>query len=420
MVNKFYYHRGGTERYCFDFTSLLEAHGHSVVPFAMAHERNAASPYAPFFVQELSLDRSADLRRPWAVVASAARAIYSHEAQRKLAALIRQERPDVAYLHNIHHQFSLSILPLLREHGVPILWRLHDYALFCPNSTFYTRGSICEACVGGRFYHAVWRACRRDSRGASLVACLASYAGRLLRLERHTDLFVAPSHFLAEKMAACGLDRERLAVQPNFLDLTSFDRDLAAACGSGAGRSSDSPLLFVGRLVPEKGADTLIAAVGQTPAARLLIAGDGPERARLEALAAAVAPGRVSFLGHQPLEALLAILDSASAVVVPSMWYENCPYAILEAFAARQAVIASRIGGIPELVQDGEDGLLFQPGDVDGLADRIGALLADEQERDRLGKQARQKLEAGYAADRHYAGFLELCARLPQARSSAR
>jgi glycosyltransferase involved in cell wall biosynthesis len=413
MVNKFYYLRGGTERYSFDLTRLLKANGHTVVPFAMVHGQNIPSPYASFFVPEISLDRSADLRRPWAVVAAAARAIYSREAQHRLAALVRQERPDVAYLHNIHHQFSLSILPLLREHGVPILWRLHDYALFCPNSTFYTQGGVCEACAGGHFYHAARRACRRGSRGASLVACLASYVDRLLHLAGHTGLFVAPSHFLADKMAVCGLDRERLAVQPNFLDLAAFDRDLAAACGNGVGRRPDGPLLFFGRLVPEKGADTLIAAVGRVPAARLLIAGDGPERARLEALAAAGAPGRVSFLGHQSPGALLAILAGASAVVVPSLWYENCPYTILEAFAARQAVVASRIGGIPELIQDGEDGLLFQPGDVAGLADRIGALLASGQYGEHLGKRARQKLEAGYDAAGHYAGFLELCARLP-------
>ena len=133
------------------------------------------------------------------MITAASRAIYSHEAQRKLVDLIRQAPPDVAYLHNIHHQFRLSILPVLREHGVPILWRLHDYALFCPNSTFYTKGGVCEACASGHFYHAARRACRRGSRGASLVACLASYADQLLHLAGYTDLFVAPSQFISRR-----------------------------------------------------------------------------------------------------------------------------------------------------------------------------------------------------------------------------
>jgi hypothetical protein len=153
MINKFYYVRGGTERYCFDLTKLLQCKGHTVIPFSMRHERNRESKYARYFVKELSFEHSANLRRPLASFRAAARAIYSQEARRKLSSLILNEQPDIAYLHNVHHQISLSILPVLKKHRIPIIWRLHDYSLFCPNYLFsYSRRTVCEACGGGRYY----------------------------------------------------------------------------------------------------------------------------------------------------------------------------------------------------------------------------------------------------------------------------
>jgi len=149
MINKFYYVRGGTERYCFDMTKLLQRKGHTVIPFSMTHESNWESAYARYFVEEISFERSANLWRPLTSLTAAMRAIYSQEARRKLDGLIREERPDIAYLHNIHHQISLSILPVLKKHEIPIIWRLHDYSLFCPNSLFYSREAVCEACAEG-------------------------------------------------------------------------------------------------------------------------------------------------------------------------------------------------------------------------------------------------------------------------------
>ncbi len=410
LINKFFYLRGGTERYCFDVTRVLRQEGHTVIPFSMAHERNLDSEYARYFVDEVSLERSTARRQPVANLMAAAKAIYSLEASRKLEWLIRDEKPNLAYLHNIHHQISLSILPLLKRHNIPIVWRLHDYSLFCPNSIFYSKESVCELCAGGRYYHIVLRRCRRGSRPASLVACLGSYLDQGLRLADCVDLFIAPSQFLKDKMVKHGLDAERLVVQPNFIPWDRFDSTSSAVSPGEEDTNGGDYLLFFGRLSSEKGVKTLIEAITRLPGRNLMIAGDGPQRLDLENLARRVAGGRVQFTGYQPAEKLRATLRRASLVIVPSEWYENCPYTILEAFAAGKPVVASRVGGIPELVEDGQDGLLFEPGNVTELADCIQALMADGSLRRRLGQAAQKKIEVLYRPQSHYARLVEILA----------
>jgi len=410
MINKFYYLRGGTERYCLDMTKLLQRKGHKIIPFSMNHERNWESEYAHYFVEEISFERSADFRRPLASLRAAMKAIYSWEARRKLDSLIKDEKPDIAYLHNIHHQISLSILPLLKKYGIPIIWRLHDYSLFCPNSLFYSRGHICEACGGGRYYEIVLRGCRRGSRAASLIAGLAAYLDRWLGLSDLVDLFIAPSHFLKAKMGQHGLNAERVIVMPNFIELSAFATTPSNhARGEG---QKEGYLLYFGRLSREKGLRTLIQAVAQVPGSRLKIAGEGPQRQELEALAGRRARGRVTFVGYQRAERLLDILRNAEIVILPSEWYENCPYAILEAFAAGKPVIASDIGGIPELIEDGRDGLLFKPGNVGELANRIRLLLNDKHKIQQFGSRAKRKIEQQYSADNHYNKFVDACSAL--------
>ena len=410
MVNKFYYLRGGTERYCFDMTKLLQSKGHKVIPFSMTHARNFVSEYSSYFEEEISFERSANLRKPLTSLKSAIKAIYSQEAKRKLDCLILEVKPDIAYLNNIHHQISLSILPVLKKHKIPIIWRLHDYALFCPNSSFFSWGGVCEACAGGRYYQAILRGCRRGSRLVSLVAGMGSYIDHVLRLSNMVDLFIAPSHFLKTKMIQHGLSAKRLTVMPNFVEPSTYKPLIFS---KEEGGQECMPIIYFGRLSQEKGLKTLIRAVALLPDCRLKIIGEGPQRQELETLARLTADGRVEFVGYQQNEGLFAALENAKFVVLPSEWYENCPYSILEAFAAGKPVIASDIGGIPELVEDGKDGLLFKPGNPAGLADRIELLLHNNDKIRQLGSNAKRKIEKYYGAELHYTRFMEICSMLP-------
>jgi glycosyltransferase involved in cell wall biosynthesis len=376
VVNKFYWPKGGSERVLFDLADAYAAAGHQVIPFSMAAPENLPTPWAAHFAPGVRYEDA----RGFGALAAAARAVYSRPARRSLAALLAEVRPDVAHLHNFHHQLSPSIVDALREAGVPAVHTLHDYKVVCPNYLLYTEGAVCRRCLSGSFHHAVVHRCVRGSVAASAVAALEMTIHRLRRtLERGIAHFVSPSRFLAERLVEAGTPRERIRVVPNGVDPEAF----AAADGPGAG------FLYAGRLSREKGVGTLLDAIGKVTEAGLAVLGTGPLEAELRAHAERVAPGRVEFTGFLPREELMVRLRAARAVVLPSEWYENAPLAALEAQACGVPVVAARIGGLPEIVREGRSGLLFTPGSADDLAVQLGRLAHEPGLAERLGQGGR-------------------------------
>ena len=392
MVQTFHYYRGGDSTYMLSLSRLLEEKGHEVVPFAMEHPRNLPSPYARYFVSEVDypeLLSRASLGAAWKV---ATRSIYNGEARRKIAALADEVRPDVAHFHNIHAHITTSIVSPLRARGIPIVWTLHDYRLICPNTSLLSRGEICERCIPDRFHEAVLQRCKKGSLPASFVAMLATLYDRLARIPARIDRFIAPSDFLRSKLLEGGFDPARVVCVPNFVDLALY-----------TGLPEEDYFCYLGRLSPEKGLDILVRAVAGLDAGRLLVVGDGPEAGALRTLAAELKTSRVEFAGYRSGEELRRILARSQFVVLPSRWYENLPFAVMEAFASSKAVVASRIGGIPEMVEDGVNGLLFPMGDDGALAACLARMLGDRRLREEMGRRAREKAERLYEREGHYA-----------------
>jgi len=213
-----------------------------------------------------------------------------------------------------------------------------------------------------------------------------------LRAYRHVQVFVCPSRFIAGRMAAAGVFPDRLRWLPHFVSPVS------ARGGEGGGA-----VVFAGRLSPEKGVDTLIDAVERLAAVRLDVAGEGPDRARLEGLAARVGDDRVRFLGRLDRDGMDTLLTDAIALVLPSRWYENQPMIVLEAFARGVPVVASDLGGTPELVRHGTDGFLVPPDDPGALASALQALLDDPARARAMGKAALERALTDFAPDVHLA-----------------
>jgi glycosyltransferase involved in cell wall biosynthesis len=403
VVNKFFWEKGGSERVMFDLLRGYEEAGHDVVPFAMASARNRPTPWDRFFVPEVDY---VDVRG-LAALGAAARAVYSREAKRRVTALVGETRPDVCHLHNFHHQLSPSVVDGLRAAGVPCVHTLHDYKVVCPSYVLFTEGRPCERCRGGRFHHAIRHRCVRGAVAPSAAACVESTLHRARRtLERGIRVFVAPSRFLAAKVAAMGF-RPEVRVVANGLDVGASP--VAAAAGEG--------FLYAGRLSREKGIATLVDAVGRAGGVRLEIAGDGPERASLARHAERVAAGRVTFLGALPRERLLERVRAARAVVLPSEWYENAPMAALEALASAVPVVASAIGGLPEIVRDGETGLLFPPGSAAELAARLERLERDAALARRLGEGGRRLVEREHRLEDQVARMLDILSEVASSAS---
>jgi len=227
---------------------------------------------------------------------------------------------------------------------------------------------------------------------------LEEYIHRLTGLLKLVDFFIAPSQFLRNKMIEYGFPSEKVIHIPYFVDAKSIKPSL----------DNDGYILYSGRLSYEKGLKTLVKAVSLCDSVKLFIAGGGPLKAELETIAKNIAPEKVTFLGYLNRDRLQKVVDDAMFVVVPSEWYENFPYAILEAFASAKPVIGSRIGGIPQLIKDRQTGILFQPGNTNDLAEKISWMIEHSKERQEMGHRARESVEKECNPELHYKRLMEV------------
>lgn len=389
LVNKYFYPRGGSERTFFDTADLLQARGHGVSFFSMDHPSNRESAFSRYFVSRVDYDLPGS---PVRKARAAARLLYSTQARTKLARLLDAVRPDLVHLHNIHHQISPSIIPLLKKRGLPVVMTLHDYKMVCPVYTLARGGRPCEECAGGRYIRCFRHRCAKSSRAKSLLNAAEMYLHQtVLRLYGRVDVFLSPSRFLKEKMEEMGFSG-RIVHLPHFLPAGDRPGDENRPGGG---------ILYFGRLSPEKGLGTLLAAAERSGLPWKII-GDGPMK---DALAQAIRDRsltNVTLAGHQPADALVPEIRRSLFVVLPSEWYENQPYAVMEAFALGKPVVAARIGGIPELVRDGETGLTFESGNARDLAEKTDFLSRSPERIGEMGRNARRLIETDFSPEGHY------------------
>jgi glycosyltransferase involved in cell wall biosynthesis len=389
-VNKFLYRRGGAESYMLDVAALQEADGHEVAFFAMSHPENRQTRYARWFPSYVEFEPPPP--GVTAKVRGTARLMWSESARRGMEAVLEDFRPEVVHLHNVYHQLSPSILRPVHRRRIGAVMTLHDYKLACPTYRFLDHGRICEACLPRRFWEPIAKRCNGGSLGASAVNAVEMTLHTFGRAYASVGVFSCPSRFLLEKMRQGKVFPERLRHLPNFVDAAAVEPK--GAPGGGA--------VYAGRLSHEKGVDVLVEAIAATPAIRVDVAGDGPARAELEALAAARGVAdRISFHGRLPTDRLQELLRGSSVAVLPSRWYENMPLAVLEAFAAGLPVVGTALGGTPELIDPSVDGEIVPPNDPLALGASLAALIGDPVRAFEMGRSARAKVERTYAPTDH-------------------
>ena len=387
LVNKFHYAKGGSETYYFGLAEGLRKLGHEVHYFAMQGPENYPCEDADLFVSAKDYNGPSSVTQKISAVTSL---IYSKEAKTKFQELCERVRPDVVHMNLVHRQITLSILdaPYLREHRVPVLFTSHDYILACPNYVMIDgHGEVCDACLNGQFSNCLKRKCVKGSTAKSGLAFLEAEFLKAHKAYRRIDRIITPSMFMYDKLVESGFPEDQVTFLQNFAksELLESARDDANE------KNFENPyMLFFGRLSKEKGIDVLIEAFmralpGMPADMRLVIAGDGPERDAIEQKLLSFPKAdakRIQLVGFQEGPGMRRYIEGAALAVCPSVWRENMPYSILEAFALGVPVVGSRIGGIPELVEEGVTGFLSEPGDIDSLANAIvrgvGAM-ADEE-----------------------------------------
>ena len=380
QINKFYYYRGGAERYFLELSEMLGRAGHEVIPFAMHHPKNLPTLYSKFFVSEIHFDRR---ENPIEDIKKVGRMIYSFEAKRKLEALIRHEHPDIAHLHNIYHQISPSILDVLHKHKIPIVMSLHYYKLVCPNYKLFTEGEVCERCKKYRYWNALAHNCLGSS-SADIAAALEMGVHHLIlrSYERKVAAFLSPSKFLKKLLIGWDWPEKKILHLPYFVNPDAL-REEPHGLGEG--------VLYFGRLSGEKGLEVLIQAAKRLPNISFKILGAGPLGGGLARMAKRH-DANIAFLPHLGGAELWEEVAGARVVALPSVWHENYPLSLLEAQALGRPIVASRIGGIPEIVLEKKNGLLFSPGNADDFARKIKALYYDETRLRSFSMMARERV----------------------------
>ncbi len=382
LSNKFYYRRGGDCIYMLNLEQLLKAHGHEVAVFAMDYTENIDTPWRKYFPRNMS--KLMALTRPFG----------SHEVKRKFSKLLDDFRPDVVHLNNIHTQLSPVIAELAHRRGTRVVWTLHDYKLLCPRYDCLRDGKIvCEQCFNGDKTPCRTYRCMKRSRMASEVGYREAVMWNRERLEAYTDLFICPSRFMAEKMAQGGFRKDKLKVLCNFIDVEKCRKD---------DYSKDDYYCYVGRLSHEKGVATLVEAASRLPY-RLKVIGGGPLLEQLK-IKNEQLKDNVEFLGYKQWEEIKEIAGRARFTVIPSEWYENNPLSVIEAECIGTPVLGARIGGIPELISDGVNGMTFESGNAVGLAEKIKDMFAETFDYKAIAEAAMKR----YNAENYYNEIMKI------------
>ncbi|MDO6460051.1 glycosyltransferase family 4 protein [Granulosicoccaceae sp. 1_MG-2023] len=388
-INNYFYLRGGAESVFFEEMALFSREGWDVVPFSMHDERNQASPWSQYFIDSLEFDA---IDSTLAKAKAVPKIIYSFESRRKLRELLAQFRPDIVHAHNIYHHLSPSILPVLKEAGLPVVVTLHDLKIACPAYRMLNDQGICEKCKGGKNYHVLTNRCIKGSALGSAVIMAESYLHQWLgSYRKHVDRFIVPSRFYKDKFVEWGWPAEQFAYVPNFVDAEAF---------TPYGEAGEY-FFYFGRLSFEKGVGTLIKAALDS-GVKLKIAGTGPDGEALKALAGGAE--NIEFLGFLRGDPLHEAIGRARAVVLPSEWYENAPISVMESCAMARPVLGADIGGIPELIREGETGFVFPSADVAALSALMTKVAAmSDGTLCEMGQAGRRWMEADFSREAHLA-----------------
>ena len=360
LVNKFLYIKGGVETYLFKLGETLTCHGHEVEYFGLADERNLVGNGAGAYVSPMDL--SAGMRQN---LTAPFRILYSSEARRKLRRVLEDFQPDVIHFNNIQFYLTPSVIleaERYRRHSgrkVKLLYTAHDYQLVCPShGLFDTQVNICERCLGGNYTHCLRTKCVKNSRMKSLLGMADAYLWRWSKAYTYLDCIICPSRFLKSKLDTWPRLAARTVALHNFIEPnppTAVEKE--------------GYVLEFGHLSKDKGTNTLLAAAARMPETRFVFAGYGAAEKDIAALPNA------EFVGFKTGEELKSLIAKAAVSVCPSECYENCPFAVIESQMYGTPVIGSRRGGIPELIREGETGLLFEAADDKELEEKLRQVL---------------------------------------------
>jgi glycosyltransferase involved in cell wall biosynthesis len=405
LANYRYFVSGGPERYMFNISDGLSGRGHEVIPFSIKYSRNDPTPFSRYFVDPPGEEDEVYFREqkltPKTIFRSLSRLFYANDVEASITRLIKDTKPDVAYVLHYLRKLSPSLLVGLKRAGLPIIVRLSDFGMLCPQAHFFRNGAPCELCKTGNLIPSIRYKCVQDNYGISIINFLATQYHKARHYFDLIDMFVVTNNFMYQKMTEAGYPKNRLKIIPTYANFEGLKL---------SGEKETGLIVYVGRLEEIKGVHILISALHnlKNKFPRLLfqvkIFGDGNEvyMQRLKGMVNGFdLNNEVEFCGHRNLSEISKYLSSALVCVVPSIWYENLPNVILESYACGTPVLASNIGSLAECVDDDKTGYLFQAGNIEHLAERLALCLTQPEKLAEMGLNARNVAKTIYSEGEH-------------------
>ena len=360
LINKFLYPKGGAETYNFKLGELLEQNGHSVQYFGLDNPKNIVGNKAGAYVSDMDFNKGIrkNLSAPF-------RIIYSSEAKRKISKVLYDFEPDIVHMNNIQFHLTPSIILAVEKYRkktgrkVKIIYTAHDYQLICPSHGLFDNDiKVCEKCLGGNYTHCLRTKCMKNSRSKSFLAMLDAYYWKFSKAYSYIDTIICPSLFLKNK----------LDLQQRFASKTVAIHNFIEPQQSEPGEKGDYVLEF-GHLSRDKGTLTLLEVAKRMPDVKFVFAGYGAAETEIEKV------NNAEYVGFKTGKELKELIARAACSIYPSEWYENCPFSVIESQMYGTPVVCSRMGGIPELIREGETGLMFEAGNADDLEEKLRYLL---------------------------------------------
>lgn len=365
MVNKFLYPNGGSETYIFELGKELTRQGHQVEYFGMEHENRIVGNHAESYTSNMDFHtgKLQKLMYPFKI-------IYSREARKKIRAVLRDFKPDVVHLNNFNYQLTPSIIYEIKAHKIPIVFTAHDLQLVCPNHLmiYGKTGKICERCVTEGSMSCFYGRCIHGSSVKSLLGTLENWIYKRFKPYKHIDTIICPSHFVEEKLKQNPQLAGRTVVLRNFISELKKPADV----------QKEDYVLYFGRYSREKGVATLVEACREMPEVRFVFAGKGELSEAVDSVK------NIENRGFLAGEELYRLVAAARFSICASECPENCPFSVMESIKLGTPVVGAAIGGIPELIQEGETGLLVESGSKDALKTVVSRLWNDKEENLRL------------------------------------
>ncbi len=396
----------------FNITDALREQGHEVIPFSIHYIKNRISPYSRYFVEPLGARDEVTFREQmfngktlWRTIS---RLFYSKDVENAIGRLVSDTKPQVTYLLHYLRKLSPSLLVGLKKAGIPIVVRLSDYAMLCPQAHCLRDDLPCDLCVKGDLWPSISYKCVQKNRAASALNALATWYHRYRHYFDLIDVFVVTNQFMYKMMINAGFQESRLRCIPTFTDIEIFkpDKDI-----------NRKYITYVGRLENIKGVHVLIDALSLLHSKRpdldieTKILGAGEESYRdclIKKVQQAGIKNIVHFVGEVGSDEIASILRQSFLSVVPSLWYENLPNSILESYASSVPVIASDIGSLKECIINGETGYLFRPGAPESLSNKLEYCLDNIDETKKMGFKAREIAEQQYSSENHVVALEKL------------